>query len=67
MRILSTCLVCSNDKHRLLYPSTYRGTLQEAHRYFLAQREARETLNNAASSIATSARRADFHDAAKSA
>ncbi len=40
MRLLSNCLVCDSENNKLLYPSTYSGGLQEAHRYFLAERKA---------------------------
>ena len=40
MRSLDRCLVCGNADHRLVYPSTYHGTTEAAHEYFLARRRA---------------------------
>ena len=40
MKILSQCLVCHSPDLDLRHPSTYNGTINEAHRYFLARRQA---------------------------
>lgn len=40
MKLLKNCIVCDGTEHRLVYPSTYRGGVAEAHDYFLADRKA---------------------------
>ena len=40
MKLLTHCIVCDGTEHRLLHASTYRGTVDEAHGYFLANRKA---------------------------
>jgi SAM-dependent methyltransferase len=40
MRKLTKCLTCGGSSLRLLYASTYNGTVAEAHEYFLANRKA---------------------------
>lgn len=37
---LPDCLVCGSNASQLLHPSTYRGGVDGAHRYFLANRQA---------------------------
>jgi SAM-dependent methyltransferase len=40
MKIISQCLICNSSDFGLRHPSTYTGTINEAHRYFLARRQA---------------------------
>jgi len=40
MRQLTSCLVCAGENLTLLYPATFRATLEDAHEYFLANRKA---------------------------
>jgi SAM-dependent methyltransferase len=39
-RAITECLVCGHRASRLLHRATYRGGVAEAHRYFLARRQA---------------------------